>query len=163
MTYDVIIIGGGPAGLMAAISASEQGAKTALIDKGDKLGRKLTISGGGRCNVTNAKPRDELIRNIPGNGRFLHGALAHFDNQSIISFFEGLGIKLKEEDNGRMFPVSDSAKTVTSALIRQVKQQGVHILTDSPVTEVLYEHGHTKGVRLASGQVISSKCVIVAT
>ncbi len=76
--YDVIVIGGGSSGLMASIAASEHGAKVLLIDKGDKLGRKLGISGGGRCNVTNAKEIDELIKHIPGNGRFLHSALANF-------------------------------------------------------------------------------------
>lgn len=163
MTYDVIIIGGGPSGLMAAISASKQGANTALIDKGNKLGRKLTISGGGRCNVTNVKERDELIRNIPGNGRFLHGALSQFDNQSIIEFFEGLGIQLKEEDHGRMFPVTDSAQTVTEALVRQVKKQGVDVFVNSPVAEVLYEKNRAAGVQLANGKIMKSPCVIVAT
>ena len=90
---------------MASIAASSNSNKVLLIDKGDKLGRKLAISGGGRCNVTNNKELDELIKHIPGNGRFLHSALAAFSNQDIIQFFENLGIRLKEEDNGRMFPV----------------------------------------------------------
>lgn len=159
---DVIVIGGGPSGLMACISASGQGAKVLLLDKGDKLGRKLGISGGGRCNVTNAKELDELIAFIPGNGRFLYSALANFSNKDIIAFFEGLGIKLKEEDNGRMFPVSDKAKTVVDALINQVRSQGVQIRVNSPVEEVLYDKGRTIGVRLKSGEVIESRTVIVA-
>ena len=113
MQVDVIIIGGGPSGLMAAIAASGRGAKVLLLDKGEKLGRKLGISGGGRCNVTNNHELGELIRNIPGNGRFLYSALSSFNNQHIIAFFEGLGIRLKEEDNGRMFPVTDKAQTVS--------------------------------------------------
>src|SRR5689334_624345 len=116
MIYDVIVVGGGPSGLMASIAAAEHGASVLLVDKGDKLGRKLGISGGGRCNVTNAKEIDELIQYIPGNGRFLYSALAHFSNKDIIRFFEDLGIRLKEEDRGRMFPVSDKAKTVVDAL-----------------------------------------------
>ncbi|ALS24243.1 NAD(P)/FAD-dependent oxidoreductase [Paenibacillus naphthalenovorans] len=160
--YDVIVIGGGSSGLMASIAASEHGAKVLLIDKGDKLGRKLGISGGGRCNVTNAKEIDELIKHIPGNGRFLHSALANFSNRDIISFFEGLGIRLKEEDNGRMFPVSDKAKTVVDALVNKVREQGVHIKVNSPVKEVLYHHGQTIGVRLRSGEEIRSSAVIVA-
>lgn len=163
MKFDVIVIGGGSAGLMASIAASSNGAKVLLIDKGDKLGRKLGISGGGRCNVTNNKDIDELIKNIPGNGRFLYSAFTHFGSKDIITFFEGLGIKLKEEDRGRMFPVTDKAKNVVDALINQVKRQGVHIQTNAPVSEVLYKEGRTAGVRLLSGELIHAACVIVAT
>jgi predicted Rossmann fold flavoprotein len=163
MVYDIIIIGGGPSGLMASIAASRHGAKVLLIDKGDKLGRKLGISGGGRCNVTNAKELDELIQHIPGNGRFLYSALANFSNKDIMSFFTHLGIALKEEDRGRMFPVSDKAKTVVDALIQKVRSQGVDIKTLAPVAEVLYENGETIGVRLKSGETIRSQNVIIAT
>jgi predicted Rossmann fold flavoprotein len=163
MAYDIIIIGGGPSGLMASIAASRHGAKVLLIDKGDKLGRKLGISGGGRCNVTNAKELDELIQHIPGNGRFLYSALANFSNKDIIRFFTQLGIELKEEDRGRMFPVSDKAKTVVDALIQKVRSQGVDIKTLTPVAEVLYEEGQTIGVRLKSGETIRSQSVIIAT
>lgn len=161
--YDVIVIGGGPSGLMASAAAAGQGASVLLIDKGAKLGRKLGISGGGRCNVTNIKERSELIAHIPGNGRFLYSALDHFDNRSIVNFFEELGIRLKEEDNGRMFPVSDKASTVVSALVGKVKSLGVRIITDSPVKEVLYVQGRAAGVRLASGQTVNARAVIVAT
>jgi len=163
MRYDVIIIGGGPSGLMAAIAASRQEASVLLVDKGDKLGRKLGISGGGRCNVTNNKTLDELIRFIPGNGRFLYSAMSEFNNQHIIKFFEGLGIRLKEEDNGRMFPATDKAKTVVDALISQVRRQGVHIRTNSPVERILYENGATVGIKLRDGEQISGYCVIMAT
>ncbi|NOU73095.1 aminoacetone oxidase family FAD-binding enzyme [Paenibacillus sp. LMG 31458] len=163
MTYDVIVIGGGSAGLMASIAASVDGAKVLLVDKGDKLGRKLGISGGGRCNVTNNKDMDELIKHIPGNGRFLYSALTHFSNKDIIDFFENLGIRLKEEDNGRMFPISDKAKTVVDALIGQVRRQGVEIRTNSPVKQVLYKDGSVQGVRLQSGETMSSRAVIIAS
>src|SRR5690625_2679261 len=93
MIYDVVVIGGGPSGLMAANTAASQGANTLLIEKGNKLGRKLAISGGGRCNVTNVLPEQELIEHIPGNGRFLYSAFSQFNNESIFSFFEGLGVK----------------------------------------------------------------------
>ncbi|ULO06989.1 NAD(P)/FAD-dependent oxidoreductase [Paenibacillus sp. 19GGS1-52] len=162
MMYDVIVIGGGSSGLMASVSASQSGAKVLLIDKGDTLGRKLGISGGGRCNVTNAKEIEELIKHIPGNGRFLRSALASFSNRDIIDFFEGMGIKLKEEDNGRMFPISDKAKTVVDALVNKIRSQGVHIKVNSPVKEVLYQDGSAKGVRLRSGEIFNSKSVIVA-
>jgi len=163
MSYDVLVIGGGPSGLMAAIAAAEYGAKVGLIDKGNKLGRKLGISGGGRCNVTNAKTNDELIRNIPGNGRFLHSALETFGSREIITFFEQMGIALKEEDRGRMFPVSDKAKTVVDTLIGKAKSTGVEIRINSPVKEVLYEGGKTSGVLLQSGEKLSASCIILAT
>jgi predicted Rossmann fold flavoprotein len=163
MSYDVIVIGGGTAGLMASVAASSHGAKVLLVDKGDRLGRKLGISGGGRCNVTNAKEIDELIKNIPGNGRFLHSALATFGNRDIIAFFEELGIKLKEEDRGRMFPVTDKAQTVVNALINKIKVSGVAIRTNSPVANVLYENGQAAGIRLKSGETIRSSSVIIAT
>jgi len=162
MLYDVIVIGGGPSGLMATIAAAENGASVLLIDKGDKLGRKLGISGGGRCNVTNAKQIDELIHNIPGNGRFLYSSLAQFGNTDIMAFFEGMGIALKEEDRGRMFPVSDKAKTVVDALINRVKQSGVTIRVNSPVKRVLYTEGRTSGIELPNGEVIHSRCIILA-
>ncbi|MEK8204575.1 NAD(P)/FAD-dependent oxidoreductase [Paenibacillus sp. FSL L8-0696] len=161
--YDVIVIGGGPSGLMASVAAAEHGASVLLIDKGAKLGRKLGISGGGRCNVTNVKERDELIAHIPGNGRFLYSAFDHFNNQDIIAFFEGLGIALKEEDNGRMFPVSDKASSVVSALISKVRSLGVQIMTDSPVSRIIYNEGAVKGVQLSSGKTIACTAVIIAT
>jgi len=163
MSYDVIVIGGGPSGLMSCIAAASHGASVLLIDKGDKLGRKLGISGGGRCNVTNAKEIDELIRHIPGNGRFLHSAFANFSNKDIIAFFEGLGIALKEEDRGRMFPVSDKAKTVVDALIGKVKSLGVEIRINQPVRRVLYGEEQVLGIELHNGRRIESRTVIIAT
>ncbi|GAA0134599.1 NAD(P)/FAD-dependent oxidoreductase [Paenibacillus sp. YSY-4.3] len=148
---------------MASIAAAEQGAAVALLDKGDKLGRKLGISGGGRCNVTNAKEIDELITYIPGGGRFLHSAFSLFSNRDIITFFEGLGIPLKEEDNGRMFPVSDKAKTVVNALIGKAKSLGVALLVHHPVQEIIYTDGHVEGVKLSSGKIIKAPAVVVAT
>ncbi|WP_334074706.1 MULTISPECIES: NAD(P)/FAD-dependent oxidoreductase [Paenibacillus] len=162
-SYDVIVIGGGPSGLMASIAAAEQGARTALLDKGDKLGRKLGISGGGRCNVTNAKEIDDLITYIPGGGRFLHSAFSMFSNRDIIVFFEKLGIALKEEDNGRMFPVSDKAKTVVDALVGKARTMGVQLLTHHPVQELVYGPEGVEGVKLANGERFGAKSVIVAT
>lgn len=147
---------------MAGVAASENGSRVLLLDKGDKLGRKLGISGGGRCNVTNAKELDELIKHIPGNGRFLYSALATFGNRDIMAFFEDMGIMLKEEDNGRMFPVSDKAKTVVDALVNKVRAQGVNIRVNCPVEDVLYEDGKAAGVVLKSGEVVRGRSVIVA-
>ncbi|WP_263707862.1 BaiN/RdsA family NAD(P)/FAD-dependent oxidoreductase [Shouchella tritolerans] len=161
--YDVIVIGGGPSGLMASVAAAKNGAKVLLLDKGDKLGRKLRISGGGRCNVTNRMERKQLIENIPGNGRFMHSPFAVFDNESIIAFFEGLGIRLKEEDRGRMFPVSDSSKDVVNTLLKKVDSLGVRKRVNTPVKTILYENGKTIGVELFSEEIVRSKSVIVAT
>ncbi|WP_282173563.1 NAD(P)/FAD-dependent oxidoreductase [Cytobacillus firmus] len=162
MKYDVIVIGGGPSGLMAAIGAAEKKAKVLLIDKGNKLGRKLAISGGGRCNVTNRLPVDEIIKHIPGNGRFLYSAFSIFSNEDIIRFFENLGIELKEEDHGRMFPVTDKAQSVVDALISRLKELKVDIKTDSPIQDVHYENGRVKSVELKTGDVYEAHSVVIA-
>ncbi len=162
LKYDVIVIGGGPSGLMAAIAAGEKGAKVLLVDKGEKLGRKLAISGGGRCNVTNRKPIDEIIQHIPGNGRFLYSAFSEFNNEDIIQFFEKLGVKLKEEDHGRMFPVNDQAQSVVNALLTRLEQLKVKIYKNAPVADVLYENGQTVGIQLKDGQTFDTDAVVIA-
>lgn len=162
LKYDVVVIGGGPSGLMAAIAAGEKGAHVLLVDKGEKLGRKLAISGGGRCNVTNRLSIDEIIQHIPGNGRFLYSAFSEFNNEDIIQFFEKLGVALKEEDHGRMFPVNDKAQSVVDALLTRLSNLKVTIYKNSPVAEVLYEHGKTSGVRLKDGQTIDTDAVVIA-
>jgi len=160
--YDVIVIGGGPSGLMAAIAAGETGANVLLIDKGDKLGRKLAISGGGRCNVTNRLPIDEIIKHIPGNGRFLHSAFSLFNNEDIITFFKQLGIELKEEDHGRMFPASDKAQSVIDALLRRLSELHIKVITNSPVKTVDYHDGHVKSVQLKNGECYETHAVVIA-
>ncbi|HLO12581.1 MAG TPA: NAD(P)/FAD-dependent oxidoreductase [Pseudoneobacillus sp.] len=162
MQYDVIVIGGGPSGLMAAIAAGEKGSKVLLIDKGDKLGRKLAISGGGRCNVTNRLPIEEIIKHIPGNGRFLYSAFSLFSNEDIIRFFENLGIQLKEEDHGRMFPVSDKAQSVVDALLSQLSKLKVHILTNTPVETIDFEDGQVKSVWLKNKERYSARAIVLA-
>lgn len=161
--YDVIVIGGGPSGLMAAIAAAEQGASVALLDKGDKLGRKLGISGGGRCNVTNVKEIDELITYIPGGGRFLYSAFSLFSNRDIITFFESLGIALKEEDNGRMFPVSDKAKTVVDALIGKARSLQVSLLIHHHVQEIQFDPDGLHTVILNTKDTFAARSIIIAT
>ncbi len=161
MTYQVIVIGGGPSGLMAAIAAAEQGVKTLLIDKGNKLGTKLAISGGGRCNVTNRLPEEEVIKHIPGNGKFLYSPFSVFNNYDIIDFFEGLGVALKEEDHGRMFPVSNKAKDVVNALLDRLRELNVEIRTKTPVKAIHYgEQEHQ--VILQSQEKITTRSVILA-
>lgn len=158
--FDVIVIGGGPSGLMASIAAGEQGARVLLIDKGDKLGKKLAISGGGRCNVTNRLPIDEIVKHIPGNGRFLYSAFSIFSNEDIIEFFENLGIELKEEDHGRMFPVSNKAQSVVDALIKRIDELQVEILKNAPVDDI--EYGEQVVVKLKNGSVYKSTSVVIA-
>lgn len=160
--YDVIVIGGGPSGLMGAIAAGEEGADVLLIDKGNKLGRKLAISGGGRRNVTNRLPVEEIIKHIPGNGRFLYSAFSEFNNEDIIAFFEKLGIQLKEEDHGRMFPVTDKAQSVVDALLNRLKQLNVTIRTNEKIKEVRYENGRTAGITTNNDEHINADAVIIA-
>src|SRR4051812_11361164 len=160
--YDVVVIGGGPSGLMAAIAAGEAGANVLLLDKGDKLGRKLAISGGGRCNVTNRLPIDELIKHIPGNGRFLHSAFSLFNNEDIILFFKKLGIELKEEDHGRMFPISNKAQSVVDALLNRLSDLHVKIKINSPVKKIEYHQGQVKSVVLQNGKEVETRAVVLA-
>ncbi len=160
--YDVIIIGGGPSGLMASIAAAENGRKVLLLEKGKKLGTKLAISGGGRCNVTNRLPQEEIVKNIPGNGRFLYGPFAVFNNEDIINFFEGLGVALKEEDHGRMFPVSNKAKDVVNALLTEMDRLHVEVKLETRVKKLLMNEEQILGVRLDSGEEIRSHAVVVA-
>lgn len=162
MNFDVIVIGGGPSGLMAAIAAGEKGSKVLLIDKGDKLGRKLAISGGGRCNVTNRLPIEEIIKHIPGNGRFLYSAFSLFSNEDIIRFFEKLGIQLKEEDHGRMFPVTDKAQSVVDALLTRLSELKVQIKTNTPVATIDYENGRVQSVLLKNGERFFANSVVLA-
>lgn len=134
--YDTIIIGGGPAGMMAAISSSYYGYKTLLIEKNRRLGKKLAGTGGGRCNVTNSGSLDDLMAGIPGNGRFLYSVFSQFDNHDIITFFEENGVKLKEEDHGRMFPTTDKSRTIIDALEKKIKSLGGKVLTNTEVVSV---------------------------
>ncbi|WP_027964202.1 NAD(P)/FAD-dependent oxidoreductase [Halalkalibacillus halophilus] len=161
MKYDVVVIGGGPSGLMAAITAGQNGAKTLLIEKGKKLGRKLAISGGGRCNVTNVLPDEELIDHIPGNGRFLYSPFSTFNNQSIIDYFESLGVNLKEEDKGRMFPVSDSAKTVVQTLLKELDRYNIDTLMEAKVDAVHYGD-ELHQITVDGHEKINTSCVVIA-
>lgn len=135
-TYDTIIIGGGPAGMMAAISSSYYGNKTLLIEKNRRLGKKLAGTGGGRCNVTNNGTLDDLIAGIPGNGRFLYSVFSQFDNHDIIQFFEDRGVALKVEDHGRVFPKTDKSKIIIDALAHSIQELGGEVLTNTEVVSV---------------------------
>lgn len=134
--FDTIVIGGGPAGMMAAISSSFYGQKTLLLEKNKKLGKKLAGTGGGRCNVTNNGNLDDLMAGIPGNGRFLYSVFSQFDNYDIINFFTENGVKLKVEDHGRVFPATDKARTIIEALEQKMKELGATIKTQTEVVSV---------------------------
>ncbi|MCJ0939836.1 NAD(P)/FAD-dependent oxidoreductase [Mammaliicoccus sciuri] len=161
--YHTIIIGAGPSGLMAAYSASSNGKNVLLLEKKKGLGRKLRISGGGRCNVTNRLPYEEIIKNIPGNGKFLYSPFSTFDNESIIQFFESRSVQLKEEDHGRMFPVSNRAQDVVDALVDSIKQNGVEIHQETTVSSIESENQQITGVTLQDGTFIPAKTVIIAS
>lgn len=159
--YQTIIIGGGPSGLMAAVAASENNSKVLLIEKKKGLGRKLKISGGGRCNVTNRLPYEEIIKNIPGNGKFLYSPFSKFDNESIIEFFESRGIKLKEEDHGRMFPVSNKSQDIVDTLVNTIKNNNVEIKEETVVNDIS-KNDQSFIVKIQDGE-FESKTVIIAT
>lgn len=159
--YQTIIIGGGPSGLMAAVAASENNSKVLLIEKKKGLGRKLKISGGGRCNVTNRLPYEEIIKNIPGNGKFLYSPFSKFDNESIIEFFESRGIKLKEEDHGRMFPVSNKSQDIVDTLVNTIKNNNVEIKEETVVNDIS-KNDQSFIVKTQDGE-FESKTVIIAT
>lgn len=162
MTH-TIVIGGGVSGLMAAVTASKNNKETILIEKNKNLGRKLLISGGGRCNVTNRLPYEEIIKHIPGNGKFLYGPFSVFDNEDIIQFIETRGVKLKEEDHGRMFPVSNKAKDVLQVFLDELDKNNVDIRFNTIVESLIVEKDKIKGVRLESGELIEAENVIVTT
>ena len=161
--YDTIVIGGGVSGIMAAYAASLNNNKVLLIEKNKKLGKKLLISGGGRCNVTNRLPYEEIIKHIPGNGKFLYGPFSVFDNESIIRFVESNGVKLREEDHGRMFPVSNKARDVLNVFLEKLEENKVTVQYSTEVQAVLSEDGSITGVKTTDNQTIHSKNVIVTT
>ena len=134
--YDTIVIGGGPAGMMATISSAFYGQATLLLEKNRKLGKKLAGTGGGRCNVTNNGSLDDLLAGIPGNGRFLYSVFSQFDNHDIIRFFTENGVKLKVEDHGRVFPASDRSQTIIQALTDKIGELGGQVRCQVEVTSV---------------------------
>lgn len=161
-SFDVIVIGAGASGMMAAVSAASLGARTLLLEKNDSLGKKLLLTGGGRCNLTNAEGRDELLAKIPVNSKFLYSSMASFDNKDIMDFFTSGGLKLKVEDKGRVFPVTDSSKSVVEFFEAKLNNHGVKIKTGSAVTEILQREGKAIGIRTKQGEEFYAHCVIVS-
>lgn len=161
--YDVLVIGGGTSGMMAAISAAEHGATVGLIEKNKMVGRKLLVTGNGRCNVTNNRDKEEIITHIPGNGRFLYSAFYQYDNYDIMKFFTSRGIELKEEDHGRMFPTTDKSRTIVNALKQIIEDMKIDLHVDAPVDTLIYDDEKVTGVKLLDGRELNATSVIVST
>ncbi|MBE7048159.1 MAG: NAD(P)/FAD-dependent oxidoreductase [Ruminococcaceae bacterium] len=160
MYTDVIVIGGGPAGLMAAGTASALGAKTMLLEKNDKIGKKLLITGKGRCNVTNGVDMAEFMKQLPTDGRFLYSAFSAFNNEDLRDFLRKSGVETKVERGGRVFPVSDKSADVVRVLGTYA---GNAICLQSRVKGLLLKDNRIHGVTLANGKVVEAPCVVVAT
>ena len=161
MTYDVIVIGGGPAGMFAAITAADRGKRVLLLERNDRLGKKLLITGKGRCNVTNDCSEQEILQNIPRNGRFLYSAMTAFPPKSIMDFFEQAGCPLKTERGNRVFPVTDKSQSILDALRNEMRRAGVTVRT-ARVKSIDTENNIVCGVILQN-EVIETKNVILAT
>lgn len=161
MKYDVIVIGGGPAGMFAAITAAEQGSRVLLLERNDRLGKKLLITGKGRCNVTNHCTAREVLENTPRNGRFLYSAMESFPPERIMRFLEVHGCPLKTERGNRVFPVSDRSQSILDCLKQQLRKLHVTVQTDR-VMQILTDGGAVTGVRTQQ-QEYHSPCVILAT
>ncbi|MCM1569898.1 MAG: NAD(P)/FAD-dependent oxidoreductase [Roseburia sp.] len=159
----VVVVGGGAAGMIAALSAAWQGADVALAEKNEKLGKKLFITGKGRCNVTNAAGREQFLENVCTNEKFLYSAFHGFDNQALMAFLEKAGCPLKLERGERVFPASDHSSDVIAAFVRQLGKAKVDIMLNTRVTEILCEGSRVTGVRLAGGRQIDCDACIVCT
>ena len=159
----VIVIGGGAAGMIAAWKAAENGNEVHIYEKNNKLGKKIYITGKGRCNITNNCDVEEFMENIPGNPYFLYSALYSFDSEKTIEFFNNIGLETKVERGNRVFPVSDKAGDVVSALEKHLKKLKVKIHLETVIKDVLVENEVVKGVISSKGEKIFSNSVIVAT
>ncbi len=159
----VIVIGGGPAGIISAISASKRGDKVIILERNKALGRKLLITGKGRCNITSALDINEFIQNVPGNGRFLYSAFQSFTNIDIINLLKENGVEVKEERGSRIFPVSDKAEDVLNAFIKEIKKCNIEVMTGVRVKKILVKENMVMGVETEAKNKILADKVILAT
>ena len=159
----VVVIGGGAAGMIAASTASNMGHDVILLEKNDRLGRKILITGKGRCNITNNCGIEELIENVPTNGKFLYSAFYTFTNEQVIDMFNSLGLKTKTERGKRVFPESDRAKDVVVALEKQLKQSNTKVILNAKVDKINQKNGKVESVTLSDKRTIKCDRVIIAT
>ena len=160
----VIVIGGGPAGMMAAITAVESGNKVILLEKMERLGRKLLITGKGRCNITSSLPIDDFIQNTPGNGQFLYSCFKNYTNQDIIQFLKSQGLEVKEERGNRIFPVTDKSLDVLDCFKKRLKELNVEIIYNTKVTEIIQKNEQEKlQVKTDDNKLYDAEKVILAT
>lgn len=160
---NVTIVGGGAAGMMAAIISSKNGKKVTLIEQNEKLGKKLFITGKGRCNITNACDIEDLFQSVVTNPKFLYSSFYSFSNDMVMDFFEKLGLPYKVERGNRVFPLSDHSSDVIKVLEREMINNGVEILLNTKVSSIIVENNICKGVNIKGGKAIYSDSVIVAT
>ena len=158
----VVIIGGGAAGLMAAVIAGREGAQVTLLEKMNYLGKKMGITGKGRCNVTNAAPMSEFIKNTPGNGKFLYGAYERFSNQDLLQLLNEAGLETKVERGGRVFPASDSALDVRNTFMKLLKSYGVDAHLEEGAQEIIVEDGKVAAVK-TKNETYPADAVLIAT
>jgi predicted Rossmann fold flavoprotein len=162
-TKRVIVIGGGPSGMMAAATAGSRGLEVILLEKNAKLGRKLYLTGKGRCNITNNADVEELITNVPVNGKFLYSAFYSFTNQDLIALLNSLGLETKVERGNRVFPASDKSSDVIKTLERYVRSNNVSLILQEEAVSVISADKRVRGVALKSGNTLECDSVIVAT
>lgn len=159
----VVVIGGGPAGMMAAIQSSKQGNQIILLEKMNTLGRKLLITGKGRCNITSSLPIEEFVKNVPGNGMFLYSAFEKYTNQDILQFLKEEGLEVKEERGNRIFPVTDRSQDVLQCFLHRLKKEKVTIYTNTKVTKIVERNQHVTEVQTEDGKTYLADKVILTT
>lgn len=160
---NVVVVGGGAAGMIAAIEAAKLNNKVIICEKTGSLGNKLKITGKGRCNLTFEGTIDDFKKNVLKNSKFMYSSFSNFDNNDVIKYFNSLGIETKVERGGRIFPVCDDAKQVVLALEKEIKRQNIEVMFNSPVSDLIIEYGKIKGVKLESAKIINCDKCIVAT
>lgn len=158
----VVVIGGGAAGLMAAVIAGREGAKVTLLEKMNYVGKKMGITGKGRCNITNACDMSDFIKNTPGNGKFLYGAYERFTNEDLLQLLHDAGLETKVERGGRVFPASDSALDVRNTFMKLMKHYGVDVHLEEPVKKLLVDDGVVTGV-VTDKETYHTDAVVIAT
>lgn len=158
----VVVIGAGPAGMMAAGQAAVHGAEVILLEKKDRVGRKLSFTGNGRCNLTTAVEPELLVKGFPGNGRFLYSAFSEFSNQDLMDFFHKRGLQTKVEPGHRVFPVSDRAEDVVGLLYENACKAGVRFMLSTPVQDIIIQDARVAGIKSDKG-ILEARAVVIAT